>query len=879
MFPAYKTLSAASLILALTACGGKTADEHVQSAKNYIAQGQIEAAVIELKNAIVQEESVDSRLMLGNIYLELGQLNLAQKEFESALVSGAKPVLVYPVLAKALYLQDNSEAVLNLEYQTLTDEALSAVRFYQGLAHLRTSDVAKFEAIVTEQNNQSNKYQALLNAYQVSNQDQSRALELASDIAQQYPKFTDPLILIGHLATNTDQYEQAISAYQKHLKLMPNYIQARLFLANALVKAERFEQAEKETDALLSAYPQLPIAHQFKAIIKFDNKAFDDAYLHIEKAIQGGLDTDSNKLIAGLSAFRLDKTEQAHKYLDVLKDKLAPQHPALRVLAVAKLQLGYTQEAAQTISNFDTIKNNDVKILTSTSYELIKSGELEQASEILAKSTADDVNSAIDNVQQGVLKLSLKDVSGIVNLEKAIEIDPSLPVAKASLATAYLITKEYDKALELAKSWQQQQDVAGYNLAATVYLNQEKQDAARAAFNQALEIDPNNPASLVYFAEQSLKDKDAAKSKALIEQLLKAYPDNLIGLRALYIIEKSQNNVSTAIDKMRQSFERNQNSLRFRTQLVQFYLAEQNTEATIELIEPLVEDKSVPLDDFLWLTLTDAYVAKKDQNKLSSLYTTWTKRLPQSKLAIVKKAYFDMLTKDPEAALATIRTGITKNSDNIELKMLEVYYLIKSDKLSLAQKNLDNNLAELKQTPNVKGLQGQIWFKQKHFAKAMPMLEAQYQAKPSSEFARQIYMSLIKSKQTNRADDFINSHLTNYPVDALSALMAASYNLEIDQDKAIKHYHHALKADKNNIIALNNIAWLYQQKTDLAKATNFIEQALEQAPNNVQVLDTAATIFEQKGQLTKAKSLISKAYELDKSQAIEANYNRIMSTN
>ena len=75
------------LLVALltTGCGGddRTPQERFDAAKAFQAQGEMDAAVEELKGVLqLTPDNAEARFMLGNIYLNTGNVDAAAKELE-----------------------------------------------------------------------------------------------------------------------------------------------------------------------------------------------------------------------------------------------------------------------------------------------------------------------------------------------------------------------------------------------------------------------------------------------------------------------------------------------------------------------------------------------------------------------------------------------------------------------------------------------------------------------------------------------------------------------------------------------------------------------------------------------------------------------------
>ena len=68
-----------------------------------------------------------------------------------------------------------------------------------------------------------------------------------------------------------------------------------------------------------------------------------------------------------------------------------------------------------------------------------------------------------------------------------------------------------------------------------------------------------------------------------------------------------------------------------------------------------------------------------------------------------------------------------------------------------------------------------------------------------------------------------------------------------------------IKARPGDPVALNNLAWLYQQKGDLAKAREMAERAVAAAPRAPQIDDTMGWILLAQGDADKAVTYLSAA--------------------
>ena len=96
-----------TMIVTSAGCAREYTDsEHVQRAREFHAQGDYQASILELKNALTRnKDSAEARWLLGKTYLDLGDVRSAGKELQHARRLGWPVDDVIPALAKALLAQ------------------------------------------------------------------------------------------------------------------------------------------------------------------------------------------------------------------------------------------------------------------------------------------------------------------------------------------------------------------------------------------------------------------------------------------------------------------------------------------------------------------------------------------------------------------------------------------------------------------------------------------------------------------------------------------------------------------------------------------------------------------------------------------------------
>jgi tetratricopeptide (TPR) repeat protein len=95
----------------------------------------------------------------------------------------------------------------------------------------------------------------------------------------------------------------------------------------------------------------------------------------------------------------------------------------------------------------------------------------------------------------------------------------------------------------------------------------------------------------------------------------------------------------------------------------------------------------------------------------------------------------------------------------------------------------------------------------------------------------------------------------------------------VDQELAKKHYLILLDKYPNDVLLLNNVAWMEYMLTNYKMADGFATRALKIDDDNPQILDTAGVIKLKLGNKNEAITLLKKATQLlPEDKDIEQHY-------
>jgi tetratricopeptide (TPR) repeat protein len=143
---------------------------------------------------------------------------------------------------------------------------------------------------------------------------------------------------------------------------------------------------------------------------------------------------------------------------------------------------------------------------------------------------------------------------------------------------------------------------------------------------------------------------------------------------------------------------------------------------------------------------------------------------------------------------------------------------------------------------------------------AVDQLEQAIKERPSADAAIRALSSLYsRTGDPKKAEAVLNTRLQADPKDV--EIRSALASLYVDQkkyDDALAEYTRIVAERPGDASALNNLAWLYQQKGDLAQARGLAERAVAAAPTPL-IDDTLGWILLAQGESDKALKYLSAA--------------------
>jgi FimV-like protein len=159
-------------------------------------------------------------------------------------------------------------------------------------------------------------------------------------------------------------------------------------------------------------------------------------------------------------------------------------------------------------------------------------------------------------------------------------------------------------------------------------------------------------------------------------------------------------------------------------------------------------------------------------------------------------------------------------------------------------------------------LEGELLAAQKKFPEAITLVREAIARQPTPGLAARQYALLVAAGRTSEANTFADRWSKEHPKDAgFLALVGQQRQAAKDNAGAMTAYRAALEIEPDNVIVLNNLAWLMNEQ-GRPEARDLAERAYRLAPLNASVVDTLGAIALKQGDTARSVALLRQATNL-----------------
>lgn len=857
-----------SASVALTGCdraSDASEQELIQRAKDFEDKNNLKAGIIELKNALQKNpNSVEARQLLGQLYLKSYRGVEAEKELERALQLGGSREVLLPQIGEALLLMEQPQRVLDevnigdSQMSPLNQARILQLRGHALLQLRKTNEACElFEKSRTLDSTIPQTYWGLAQCA-IAFKDRPKALAWLQTALKLPTERVRSYLYLADLQLLERNYPSALQAFDAALKLAPNDNKALFSRANFYLSQNNTVAASRDIEQLRKMAPEALATRFIVALDLFTQKKYVEARDVLQRILQGSPDHLPSLMLAGITNQVLGSHQQAESYLKRVLLRSPGNAQARKALALSQIRLKQPDKALETLGPLlQRGDESSALALASEAYQL--KNEYIKASSLLENAIRLDPKNGGLQTQLGLAHLGVGNtLSAIEQLQSAARQSSGQYDAQSLLTLTYLDQKQYDKALEAARTLAQldAKNPVTYDYLGRAFLGKHDTVNARKNFDQALALDSNYFPAANSLGKLDIQERHPELARQRFELLLKKNPGNLMAMMAmaeLAAINKQDKEELRWLEKAARS---NPQAIFTHAALVRFYLARKDIPHAREIAN---ESLSANPDHPAALNLVSAVQlaggdAKGAENTLTKLAQKSSNPDTYHRLAMVK-----ITEKKINEARAALQKALELNPGH--LQSLDTFF-----RLELAEKRPESALLYARRIqashPHIAmGFvnEGDIQFSLKHAPLAIKAYEQALKLQDDTYTLIKLHGTLKLAGMNKEADARLLAWLNAHPNDLVARTYAAEHFMSTKRNReAIAQYEIILSKVKNNAGIVNNLANLYFMESD-PRALATAELAYKLAPENTDIMDTLGWILVEKGQAQRGLALLRKA--------------------
>jgi putative PEP-CTERM system TPR-repeat lipoprotein len=849
-------------VFLLFACSDVDDKQLVVMAKKYIENNQLRAANLELKSALqANPKNAEARYLLGQLNTTIGDMASAAKEFRKAQEAGWDEAQAQIGLMNALVSSRKFEKVLNdiriKDYYLVNARAdLFGVKAFaeaaSGFAGLARESIKQGVALDKE------AFHVLKTGVQL---DITRGkLDVAAvqikHALSLYENNAELLLLSAYLSMrNSDdvaaaeQFEQIISMEPENF-VTRNGRKARLGLARLEIRNKNMAHAESLLAPLFKQNANDPEVNYIGGLLSFEQAELDKAEERLLKVLKVAPDHAKSQLLFGSINFAQKDYEQTayyiKKYLQLEPDNIG----ARKLLGRTYILMGQNQEAQAVLRPGMQSDDGDAELLALVGLSHLKGGDIASGITDLEKAVVAAPDSKALRGELAKAYISAGNTESAINqLNKIVAEGGNRNQAEVLIVSAHLRAKQYDKAIGVVLGIfdRSPQDITAMLLVGKVFAVSGDRVEARKYFNKVLEKEPDNFQATMLLAKLEEDEGRLGVAEGIYIKLSEKNPDSSAPMLALARLAAEKSDYLAMVSWLEKARERAPMEIGPRLALAEYYLRDKQFGKAGTLVDEALNISS---------------------SEPSLLLLKSRILLAQRRFLEALTPLKELVTRSPKSAYARSLLGETymmleqfddaRRQLNLVLKE-QPYYVGALLALSRVEQLSENY------KPALDYVERAIKVEPKHFpayevggdismaAKNYPAASKYYgraQAiRPSSKVVIKQSQALMRHSETDQAIEILTAWLSEHADDVRTYEFLGGAYLENGRNaEAIQSFETVYKLQPKNIVALNNLAWLYSLNKD-PRAIIYAEKAYAEKGNSSDIQDTYGWILVQQEQL------------------------------
>jgi putative PEP-CTERM system TPR-repeat lipoprotein len=863
-------LAAIALCLAVTGIPSAARAGYLSDAQTALKKGDLKSAQIDLRNAVRSDpQNAEAHYLLGRVSFELGDAVAAEREAEAARERSYDPHQTVPLLTQSLLAQSKYQKLLDdlkPDGKDATIDADIMVSRGYALIGLGKPDDAQ-KAFADAQRTAPNAVQPLLADAHLAMERgdlNGAAAKIDKAIAVQ-PKSVDALLAKAQLLRTRNDGPGSMAVLNDLIASRPDVMQARLERASLALAMGKTDLAKADLDAVLKSTPGSVQAIFLAAVMEAQAGHFAVADKDLER-ISGFIPSlQRGFYLQAVVKEQLGQYEQAEdsarKYLDRYPGDLA----GYKVLARIEFARKRPDEVIDTLTKVTgTGGGKQAAQADAETYDLLgrayaATNRDQDAVTAFQKAQTMAPNDVGLQTRLASARMGMGDVDAAMgDLEHTLQLEPKDPAVGEALFFAALASGDMDKAADaLAKVKAAQGDTAvSGNLEGLLQLARTELPQALATFSALTAKYPDFAPAKVNLARVSAMLGDQPKAEALLADVLAKTPTSEPALTMAVFYKMQNGRLAEAMDFVQKAHAAAPAALGITANLGELYIRAGQPQKALDLAaaEKPPASNSVEIDSLK----AAAYLALGQKKAARDAYADLLKQ--DANVLVARRELVALLIEagDFESARATLTAGIAVTPRNYQLYQDLTMIDLKASGVEAALATADRLMGQDRDFADLRALKGDVYMAANRPADAVDAYQKEFKANPTSLLATRLAGAEMRAGRTDDATnvliEWVNQHSDDFGVlQQLSEILLAGQKYS----DAVRYLEQLLKQKPYDAIALNNLAWTYQQLGD-QRALPTARRAYVLLPN-AQTADTLGWIMVTTGDAANGVALLRQA--------------------
>ena len=838
--------------------------DYMSNARASMKKGDLRSAQIDLRNAVRSDpQNAEAHYWLGRVAFELGDPVAAEREAQAARDRGFDPHQAVPLLAQALLAQNKFDQLLDTLKPEGKDPQLdAAILVSRGTAQvmLRRLDDAQ-KSFADAQAAAPNAVEPLLADARlaVARADLAGAQAKIDRAIAAQPKSAEALLAKSQLLRLKNDATGALSVLDELVTDQPSVMQARLDRASLELALAKPDAAKADIDTVLKGTPGNVQAIYLRAVMEAQAKNYKAADVDLERIAAYVGRIQRAYYLQAVVKEQLGQFEQAEdaarKYLGRAPNDLA----AYKILARIQFAKRRPDQVIETLSRVVESGKADAE-----TYDLLGRADAatNRATEAVTnfqKAEALAPNDVGLQTRLASVRMGMGDVdSAMGDLEHTLELAPKMPAVGEALFFASLATGDLSKAadsLARIRAAQGDSDVVE-NLEGLFKLAQIDLAGAQDSFAALVKKSPDFVPAKINLARVLAMRGHREEAESVLADVLAKRPAAEPALSMLASGYAQSGRQTLAITLLERAHIAEPANTRVTVNLGDLYIRSNEAQKAMDLAN--AEKGSAASSTEILSLRAAAQLAQGLKKEARATYTDILKGDPNVVGARRQLVALLVEAGDYESARNTITAGIAVSPRNFQLYQDLAMVDLKSIGVEAALATADRLMSQDRDFAALRALKGDIYLAANRPADAVAALTEAQAAFPSSQLVTRLAAAEIRSNRADDAVKLLTGWAGAHPDDMVATEQLSEIYIATNKlDLAATILQTILNQKPHDPIALNNLAWVYQQQGN-PKALDLARQAYILAPG-AQTADTLGWILTGEGKADTGVALLRQA--------------------